>query len=53
MTTSPRLPGWYSLKELPDLDEVGQLRIDTALDDDAPAWLAPPGRTYNWLPARS
>jgi 8-oxo-dGTP diphosphatase len=45
--------GWYSPEELPDLDAVDQLRIDTALDDDAPTWFAAPGRTYDWLPARS
>jgi 8-oxo-dGTP diphosphatase len=45
--------GWYSPEELPDLDALDQLRIDTALDDHAPAWFAVPGRTYDWLPARS
>lgn len=45
--------GWYSPEELPDLDGFDQLRIDTALDDDAPTWFAAPGRTYDWLPARS
>lgn len=45
--------GWYSPEELPDLDAFDRLRIDTALDDDAPTWFAAPGRTYDWLPARS
>jgi len=45
--------GWYSPDELPDLDAVDQLRIDTGLDDDAPTWFAAPERTYEWLPARS
>jgi 8-oxo-dGTP diphosphatase len=44
---------WYSPEELPDLDAFDQLRIDTALDDDAPTWFAAPGRTYDWTPARS
>ena len=37
--------GWYRPGELPDLDAVDRLRIDTALDDDAPAWFAAPVRT--------
>jgi 8-oxo-dGTP diphosphatase len=45
--------GWYSPGELPGLDPFDQLRIDTALDDEAPTWFAVPGRTYDWLPARS
>ena len=45
--------GWYSPDELPDLDAVDQLRINTGLDDDAPTWFAAPERTYEWLPARS
>jgi hypothetical protein len=35
--------GWYSTEELPDLDAVDQLSIETALDDDAPTWFAAPG----------
>jgi len=45
--------GWYSPEELPELDAVDQLRIDTALDDGAPTWFAVPGQTYDWLPTRS
>jgi 8-oxo-dGTP diphosphatase len=45
--------GWYSPEELPDLDAVDQLRIDTALDDDVATWFAAPGRAYDWLAARS
>jgi 8-oxo-dGTP diphosphatase len=45
--------GWFSPGELPDLDAVDQLRIDTALDDEAPAWFPVPGQTYDWLPVRS
>jgi 8-oxo-dGTP diphosphatase len=45
--------GWCSPEELPDLHAFDQLRIDTALDDDAPTLFAAPGRTYDWLPARS
>jgi 8-oxo-dGTP diphosphatase len=45
--------GWYSPEELPSLDAFDQLRIDTALADDAPAWFAAPGRNDDWLPARS
>jgi len=45
--------GWYSPEELPDLDAFDQLRIHTALDDDAPTWFAAPGRTYDSLPTRS
>ena len=39
--------GWYSPEELPDLDAIDQLRIDTALDDGAPTWFAAPGRTQD------
>jgi hypothetical protein len=35
-----------------DLDAVDQLRIQTALDDDAPTWFAVPGQTHDWLPSR-
>lgn len=45
--------GWYSPKELPDLDAVDQLRVDTAPDDDAPTWFPEPGPMYDWLPTRS
>jgi 8-oxo-dGTP diphosphatase len=45
--------GWFSPEELPGLDSVNQLRIETALDDGAPAWFAVPGQTYDGLPARS
>jgi 8-oxo-dGTP diphosphatase len=44
--------GWYSREELPDLDAFDQLRIATALADNAPAWFAAPGRTYDWFPVR-
>jgi 8-oxo-dGTP diphosphatase len=37
--------GWYSPEELPGLDAFDQLRIDTALADDAPAWFAADGTT--------
>jgi 8-oxo-dGTP diphosphatase len=43
--------GWYNPEALPELDAVDQLRIDTALDDAAPAWFVEPGRSYDWLPA--
>jgi 8-oxo-dGTP diphosphatase len=33
---------WFSPESLPELDAVDRLRIDTALDDDAPAWFAVP-----------
>jgi len=44
--------GWYDPDELPDLDAVDQLRIQTALDDDAPTWFAVPGQAHDWLPSR-
>jgi 8-oxo-dGTP diphosphatase len=45
--------GWYGPEELPGLDAFDQLRVDSALDDDAPTWFAAPGRIYDWLPVRS
>ena len=45
--------GWYSVEDLPDLDAVDRLRIEAAVDDDAPTWFAAPGRTPDWLPAGS
>jgi 8-oxo-dGTP diphosphatase len=43
--------GWYHLDALPaELDAFDRLRIDTALDDSAPAWFARPGQSYEWLP---
>ena len=45
--------GWYSPAELPDLGTFDQLRVDAALDDDAPKWFSVPGRMYNWLPSRT
>ena len=45
--------GWYGPDELPELDAVDRLRIDTALDDDAPTWFAAPEQTFDSLPARS
>jgi 8-oxo-dGTP diphosphatase len=43
--------GWYHLDDLPgELDAFDRLRIDTALDDSAPAWFARPGQSYGWLP---
>ena len=42
--------GWFSPEALPDLDAVDRQRITTALDPAAPAWFAPPGQTYDWLP---
>jgi 8-oxo-dGTP diphosphatase len=45
--------GRHSPAELPDLDAVDRLRVDTALDDGAPTWFAVPARTYDWFPTRS
>jgi len=45
--------GWYARAEFPDLDAVDQLRITTAIDDNAPPWFAVPGRTYDWFRPRS
>ena len=45
--------GWYSPEKLPDLDAFDQLRVGTALDDDAPAWFPVPGRMYDCLPTRT
>jgi 8-oxo-dGTP diphosphatase len=45
--------GWYRPEDLPDLDAFDRLRIGTALNDDAPTWFAAPGRTFDWLSARS
>jgi 8-oxo-dGTP diphosphatase len=42
--------GWYDPEELPGLDAFDQLRIEVALDDDAPTWFDVPGRPYDWLP---
>ncbi|MEV4618928.1 NUDIX domain-containing protein [Asanoa sp. NPDC049573] len=44
---------WFSLAALPELDAVDRLRIETALDDAAPAWFAVPGQVYDWLPGRA
>jgi hypothetical protein len=38
---------------MPGLDAVDRLRIDTALDDAAPAWFAVPGQGYDWPPSGS
>lgn len=35
--------GWFAPNALPELDASQLLRIQTALDDDAPAWFARPG----------
>jgi 8-oxo-dGTP pyrophosphatase MutT (NUDIX family) len=43
---------WFSISALPELDSVDRLRIETALDDAAPAWFAVPGQDYDWLPSR-
>jgi 8-oxo-dGTP diphosphatase len=42
---------WFSFDALPDLDAVDRLRVETALDDTAPAWFAMPGQVYDGLPA--
>jgi 8-oxo-dGTP diphosphatase len=43
--------GGYHHDDLPaERDAVDRLRIDTALDDSAPAWFARPGQSYEWLP---
>jgi 8-oxo-dGTP diphosphatase len=43
---------WFPLDALPDLDAVDRLRIETALDDTAPAWFAVPGQIYDGLATR-
>ena len=43
---------WFPLAALPDLDAVDRLRIETALDDTAPAWFAVPGQVYDGFPAQ-
>lgn len=40
--------GWFSPDALPEVGDVDQLRIATALDDDAPAWFAAPGQGHPW-----
>ncbi len=35
--------GWFAPDDLPAMNPYALLRIRTALDDDAPAWFAPPG----------
>jgi 8-oxo-dGTP diphosphatase len=40
--------GWYDPQELPGLDAFDRLRIDVALDDDAPTWFAAPGRLHDF-----
>ena len=41
---------WFARDALPPLTEFDLLRIETALDDDAPAWFARPGQNYDFLP---
>jgi 8-oxo-dGTP diphosphatase len=43
---------WYHRDALPELTAFDLLRIETALDDTAPAWFARPGQNYDWLPPR-
>jgi 8-oxo-dGTP diphosphatase len=35
--------GWFEPDDLPELDALSKLRIDTTLAADAPAWFAKPG----------
>jgi 8-oxo-dGTP diphosphatase len=34
---------WFALDDVPELDDVDRIRLDTALPEVGPAWFAPPG----------